>query len=149
MWEAGEDAAVHKLANTPEATASDIGAALCALWSSSGVCSERDDASQEVVALGPHLFVASLSSGEVGTVFIVGLQHNKPLVLWSISTSTSRERDPRVAFPHGAQSVLASPAERTAQEADSVVAGPFTRASAPSSPILGDGHVFMWMRATH
>jgi len=95
MWAASEDAAIRRLAERREATATDIGAALCGLWTSSSNCGEHDDAREEVISLGSNLFVVSLFSGETGTVFIVGLRHGTPSLLWSISAQTPQERDPR------------------------------------------------------
>jgi hypothetical protein len=95
MWAAGADAAIRVLADKPNATSIDIEAALCGLWTSSRKCGEQDYAREEVVSLGPHLFLVSLSSLETGTVFIVGLRRDKPALLWSISSGTPQERDPR------------------------------------------------------
>lgn len=93
MWAASEDAVVRALAERREA-ATDIEVTLCGLWASSGKCGEQDDAREDVISLGSNLFLVSISTGETGTVFIVGLRRGTPSLLWSISTRTPQERDP-------------------------------------------------------
>jgi hypothetical protein len=95
MWSAAEDAVVHQLAVNPGSTANQIGSAVCRLWTPSGLCTEQDEASQQVLALAPHLFLVSVADGEVGTVFVIGMRGNTPAVLWSMRTTPPQRRDPR------------------------------------------------------
>src|ERR1035437_9293144 len=84
MWKADAQAAVEALATKPNATAGDLNLTLCELSSSAGDCGEKEGASNSVVAIDSHLFLASQFSGEAGTVFIVGNRPGRPRVVWSI-----------------------------------------------------------------
>lgn len=95
MWAASALAVIRVLSMKPEATANEIDAALCELPSSVGDCGEKEGAQSAVVALGPHLFLASQFSGEAGTVFIVGLRSGKPTLLWSINSADRQKIDSR------------------------------------------------------
>lgn len=95
MWHASADAVVDLLTRQPDATTQQISLALCKLDGSSANCNGDQDPPPDVIALGPKLFAASLFSGEVGTVFIVGPRNGKPTLLWSIEDAESQTADPR------------------------------------------------------
>ena len=77
MWNASAQAVVQVLSSKPEASASDLNTALCELPSSAGDCGEKEGARNSVVAIGPHLFLASQFTGEAGTAFIAGFPRRK------------------------------------------------------------------------
>jgi hypothetical protein len=95
MWNASAQAVVQVLSSKPEASASDLNAALCKLESNTSDCGEKDEARSSVVAIGPHLFLASQFSGEAGTVFLVGLREGEPALLWSINNTQPQKFDPQ------------------------------------------------------
>ncbi len=95
MWSASAQAAIEVLAARPDARASDLHVALCQLPSSVGDCGAKDGASNSVVAIGPHLFLASQSSDGAGTVFIVGFRGEKPALLWTINHAAQQKVDVR------------------------------------------------------
>lgn len=93
MWDASAQAVVQVLSVKPNASVSDLNAALCELPSSTGDCGEKEGARSSVVAIGSHLFLASHFSGEAGTVFIAGFQEGKPALLWSINNAPPQKTD--------------------------------------------------------
>jgi hypothetical protein len=93
MWNTSAQAVVQVLSSKPEASASDLNAALCELPSSAGDCGEKEGARNSVVAIGPHLFLASQFSGEAGTAFIAGFREGKPALLWSINNTPPQKID--------------------------------------------------------
>ena len=93
MWNASAQAVVQVLSSKPEASTSDLNAALCELPSSAGDCGEKEGARNSVVAIGPHLFLASQFSGEAGTAFIAGFREGKPTLLWSINNAPPQKID--------------------------------------------------------
>ncbi len=95
MWNASAQAAIEVLAVQPGASASDLHAALCKLPSSVGDCGKKEGSSNSVVAIGPHLFLASQFNDEAGTVFIVGFRGEKPALLWDINNGTPQTVDTR------------------------------------------------------
>ena len=95
MWDASAQATIQVLLTKPEAGARDLNAALCKLESDTSDCGEKDEARSSVVAIGPHLFLASQFSGEAGTVFLVGFREGKPVLLWSINNAPPQKIDPR------------------------------------------------------
>jgi hypothetical protein len=92
MNAAAADALVLELSHNPNAPAAQLEAVLCQL--DSKACAQQET-SQEVVQLGPGLFLASQAREEVGTVFIVGLHNQRPALLWSIASALPQRNDPR------------------------------------------------------
>jgi hypothetical protein len=95
MWAASAQATIQVLLTKPEAGARDLNAALCKLESDTSDCGGKDEARSSVVAIDPHLFLASQFSGEAGTVFLVGFREGKPVLLWSINNAPPQKIDPR------------------------------------------------------
>lgn len=93
MWSASAEAVIELISRNPNATTRDVDAALCELPSPAADCGEKEGAQRSVVALGPHLFLASQFSGEAGTVFIVGMRGGKATLLWSIDSAASKKAD--------------------------------------------------------
>lgn len=95
MWDASAQAVVQLLSTKPDASASDLNAALCKLESNTSTCGEKDEVRSSVVAIGSHLFLASQFSGEAGTVFLVGFRDRRPILLWSINNALPQKIDPQ------------------------------------------------------
>lgn len=93
MWKADAQAVIDVLDTKPTATAGDLNSVLCKLSSSTGNCGEKEGASNSVVAIDSHLFLASQFSGEAGTVFIVGIRRGTPALLWSINEAAPQKLD--------------------------------------------------------
>jgi hypothetical protein len=105
MWSAVADFIAVQTNANPNISAAALNHSLCLLTvepmpreavqeSDEEQCESRRGDANEVVELGPHLLLVAPSTGETGTVFVLGERDGKSAVLWSITNTAPQRLDP-------------------------------------------------------